>query len=354
MTNHSKSNKNGVISFLKFLFCIIIVMMHYGVPSNFSKYMFEGGYIYVDFFFVLQGFYLIKDWTLEEGRNAYNDAMYYFINRLKRFFSCVFFSAVFMLIFELCIAFGDVTVFLKDIFAFLWQILFVSQFFDFMSLEVGGILWFLSASIIIGTLMTFLCKQFGKKILIILPFVISIIINYIYINIGNLDVWGIVFSGLFLRASLIRALLDISIGIMADSIYEFILKYRFRRWFYYFEIFFSTLIIVISMYIVLYMPHAKMDFYLVLCFGLLLIMLSHVFNGKNCKFTNILDKVCMPMYIFQVCSILVTNTFVTPSVRNWAGLICVLIIDIVMSIIWIVFASKINLKNILIEKVQEE
>lgn len=85
------NKKNGFISIIKFIYCIIIILMHWGIPSKFSEQcvFLEGGYIFVDFFFVLQGFYLIKQWGTEQ--NAYEVAFSYILSRLRRFFPGVFF-----------------------------------------------------------------------------------------------------------------------------------------------------------------------------------------------------------------------------------------------------------------------
>lgn len=41
--NIKKVRRNGAISGIKLLFCMIIIMMHYNIPSEFGEYMFEGG-----------------------------------------------------------------------------------------------------------------------------------------------------------------------------------------------------------------------------------------------------------------------------------------------------------------------
>lgn len=347
--NIKKVRRNGAISGIKLLFCMIIIMMHYNIPSEFGEYMFEGGYLYVDFFFILQGFYLIKDWNCEKEKKAFDYAESYLINRLRRFFPCVFAAALLMLILESIINCRDIEIVVKSASAFLWQISFISQFFDFAALEVGGILWFLSASIIIGTLIVWVCKRIGKSFIIIIPFVISLIINYLYTNIGNMDIWGTLLPGVSIRASLIRALMDVLIGVMAKGIYEYVQKIEFKKWVYYFEIIMSLLITVGSVYAVLYKPHGKMDFYLLMAFGLLLIMLSDSMNGVSFAATDLMDKICMPMYIFQVCSILTVNTFIVTEERSWLGLLIVLFIDLGLSIIWIKYFSKINFRNIFVK-----
>lgn len=35
--------KNGIVSIIKFIYCIIIIVMHFGLPSTYGEYLFEGG-----------------------------------------------------------------------------------------------------------------------------------------------------------------------------------------------------------------------------------------------------------------------------------------------------------------------
>lgn len=336
-------NHNGAISVVKFSFCIIIVMMHYSVPASFSEYMFEGGYIYVDFFFILQGFYLLKKWGCENGKNAYNVAVDYLMNRLNRFFPCVFASAFFLLLLQISTGCSDIKFLAKSVLAFLWQISFVSQLFDFMSLERGGIFWFLSASVIIGTFLVWLCSILGKTVYIIAVLAVSFIANYLYINIGNLDIWWSLFTNVPVRASLIRAFMDILIGIIARNIFEYFKRFKKGQCIRFMEIVVSMLISIGSVIIVLYMPHGKADFFLILAFGVLLIALSDAMPRSGGNVTSLLDKMCMPMYVFQVCSIFFVDIMVTPEEKNYMGLVLTLVIDVGASIIWVKYFSQMRL-----------
>ena len=128
--------KNGMISVIKFCL-IIIIIMHYSIPFSIGNYMFAGGYIYVDFFFILQGFYLIRD--QDSDISAFDSAKKYFVDRLKRFFPCVFFASILMLVMQVLVNINNNRIVAKSILAFGAQISFVLQLFDFMTLDVGGI-----------------------------------------------------------------------------------------------------------------------------------------------------------------------------------------------------------------------
>lgn len=94
--------RNGTVSIVKFVFCLVIILMHYSIPAKVgqSERLFEGGYIYVDFFFILQGFYLIKRSVDIENRQSC-DAIAYIKGRIRRFFPCVTCMAILLFLLQL-------------------------------------------------------------------------------------------------------------------------------------------------------------------------------------------------------------------------------------------------------------
>ena len=70
--NHSPiSTKNLSIELLRFIFAFIVVMTHtHGLRPTTKNYPFVGGYIAVEFFLILSGYYIMKsvmekDWDLK-------------------------------------------------------------------------------------------------------------------------------------------------------------------------------------------------------------------------------------------------------------------------------------------------
>lgn len=334
--------KNGFISSIKFLFCLIIILMHINIPFGSSEYMFEGGYLYVDFFFILQGFFLIKEWgDCEESFDASEN---YLIGRLKRFFPTVLFAAVVWFILQLFECNG-----LRDIFRlgleFFLQISFVSQFSTFMSLGIGGILWFLSASIIMGTIVLMVCKSVGKRSLIVLPLIVSILYNHIYALQGNLDIWNIGVFGACLRASLERATAGILLGVIARYLSKKLCEINFRKGFIYLVRICSLIASVGTVYMVIYYPHTSADFYELFVFALILIVAENFWGVYSSKLTEYIDKLCMPMYIFQVGCIKIVMTFMKIS---WGSAFLAVILDLVLSIFWVNVLGKYDVSKFLI------
>ena len=336
--------KNGIVSIIKFIYCIIIIVMHFGLPSTYGEYLFEGGYLYVDFFFVLQGFYLIKDWTFKE-ESAYQYSMKYMKGRIKRFGPCALFASLMMLFLQIFATNGfEEVVELGR--AFLGQITFMSQFFSFLSLGRGGILWFLSASVICGTIAVFMCRLMGENFILLAMVIISILTNDLYASNGNLDTWYKVTGGNTVLTSLERAMVGILVGVVARCIARCMEKVKIRKWVRSVEVTILLLLIICSFMVTLFWAHSVIDFYMLWAFAIMLIFIYDL-DVQNFKITDWFDELCMPMYIFQVCSFIIVSKIMT---KDLFGCLAAIFVDFVFSICWIKFLSKINIGCIILEK----
>lgn len=305
---------------------------------------FGGGYIFVDFFFVLQGFYLIKQWGTEQ--NAYEVAFSYILSRLRRFFPGVFFSAVLMLLLQM-FSCSNGKHLVNLVIAFLAQISFVSQLFSFLQLGAGGIFWFLSASVIVGTILVFICTLLGKKFIIIAPFFVAIFYNDIYQSFGNMDVWWQLVLGETVKVSLERAAAGIMLGIVVRYISLYIKQICFRQHILVMLKIVTVILSIIPILFAVITPYSVADFYLVVLFALIMLLADNLFDGIDCEFTNYLDELCMPMYIFQVLSFMIVSKFCSP---NYISALIVLLIDYILSALWVNRLSKVRVRKLLVKE----
>lgn len=225
------------------------------------------------------------------------------------------------------------------------QITFVSQLFAFVSLGKGGIFWFLSASLIGGTLVIFICSLMGKKFLILAPLMMAIFYNNIYSICGNTDTWYDLVLGGTVKSSIERAVAGIILGIISKYISYQLRKLNFRRWVIIFGKIVTMLMVIAAICITIYIPHSVIDFYVLFLFALILIFADNVYSGKNCMITDFMNELCMPMYIYQVFCMLVVEKCTESS--YFFGIL-VVVLDLVISVIWIKCLSKIHIKKLLI------
>lgn len=327
--------RNVFLAVVKLLFCCLIILMHWNIPSTRSEYMFEGGYLFVDFFFILQGFFLVKDWNKEDSFLA---SKQYLVNRLYRFFPVVFSAGLIMLILQFfkCVNTYDVV---KLILQFILQISFISQFFPMMQLGAGGIFWFLSATVIAGTLLVCICKAVGKRIIFILPVISAVLFNAIYTRVGSMDVWYTTVISGTVGDSLLRATADICVGIVAKEIADSIKTVRLAEHIVFILRIMNVAFVILMVYLSIYCAHSKMDFYGIFIFAVIIIVANIVGALKNSFIVVYLDKICMPMYVFQVVCIMIASNFVEPSWLSGMGL---LFLDFVLSSFWILIEPKVD------------
>lgn len=296
-----------------------------------------GGYIFVDFFFILQGFYLLRNTTDDVDSNKW---LNFVKNNIGKFFPCVLCMAV--LLFALQVV-NDHSVrnIEKLIVQGFFQISFTAQMMPFMFLGAGGILWFLSARFFAGLIALLVKVQFKDKAIPI-AFVLSVILyNNIIITHGNLDIWHDFAFGNSVFAGCQRALAGVLFGGVISAISQIVNAINFRKW-----VILAgrilTLITVLSVIVyTIFVSHTRYDSCAIVAFGILLILVNRKENQICSKITDEIDMFCIPMYIFQVCSIMIISHFV--KAPCWQGAILTLLIDTALSIIWNKFENKIRL-----------
>ena len=331
------NKRNGFLSIVKLLFCNLIILMHWNIPSAISENIFGGGYLYVDFFFILQGFYLIRNWEQKDVAPC-DMASKYLMNRLERFLPAVMTAALLMLIVQIfaCEGPGDAVMRIIEFFV---QISFISQLVPFMTLGAGGVFWFLSASVIIGTLVVFVCQSCGKKIVMILPFIASMLYNYIYTATGNLNVWWQMFFDGTVRASLVRAAAGILMGVLSKEVALKIKQLQLKVWIRLMLRLISIFMVLSTVYVIMYHPHSKYDFYMIIIFASIIIIADVFWMGESNYITDFLDKMCMPMYIFQVFCILMLSRFM---LSDSTSAVLLIVVDFTAGLIWVILSPKLS------------
>lgn len=165
MEQEKNKRHNGIISFWKFMFSLLVVFKHSAnMASNTDNILFLYGSIAVDFFFVISGYFMTKS-ALKNNTDKNTigkDTIIYIIKKLKAFFPYILISFIIALM-------------VKN-----WTMpLNISQkinsIWNLFLLEISGIrytnvleqTWYISAMIVSMMIIYPCIKKFGK--------------NYIYI-----------------------------------------------------------------------------------------------------------------------------------------------------------------------------
>lgn len=343
-----KEKHNGIISFWKFAFCIMIILFHINemIPNK-AKIVFAAGGIGVEFFFLVSGYFLGKkalNYKEVENQEIGNETYKFMVRKIKSFFP-------YMLITYLI----SVPVFylIKNLHKYqvinsIWDILFLQQsgikYYSFINIA-----WYLSVMLVVMNILYPMILKYRKSFLyIIAPMIVFFVGGYIahkYTTLGAINVWdGLVYK------SFLRGLFEIALGVILYGIAEKIKNINFTK-FSRMILTFIEIIGFISIFIIVNIEnaHIKYDFIIIL---ILSISISIVCSGKtlllkfcNNKFFYFLEKLSFPMYLNQIWIITLIKYFLEKyNFSYYQYCFLAILIDIVVSTI-IIGGVKIVNKN---------
>lgn len=249
-----EKTRNGLIEFYRFLFALWVVYYH-GFFIFKNEY-FSHGYIAVEFFFILSGFYLIKSIDKYKEQNLIKGLSTFCWTRLKSL---------------------GLPFIIGSIFA-IW--------FMFIEGEVSllGYLWYIPTMFIVFITIFILRKYIKNEKIFILLLCLFVSISYIILYVPILQGFGI-----------FRALGGISIGILFSYIKKIDLKYK--------NINFNLIITLLIFFIILllaYLPKPNFisEYFLIFLLMPLLIYFTNTLN-INCSFLNFLGSLSFGLYAYQ-------------------------------------------------------
>lgn len=214
------SQKNNAIEFYRFIFAVIIYLLH--AKTVLSVNIFPFGYLSVEFFFILSGFLLAKHNTIS-SLNSERKILQYFYTKLKKIFPLHAFAWILMAI--ISIKLYDVSV-IPIITTGLTEF-FLLEGFGFPKTLVNGVAWYLSAYFA-GLYIIVHCQLYIKKELLlyfIAPLTILMGYGYIIKNFNHLNV----VAGYFL---LLRGVSGLMLGYLSFFIFQNIKETKTTKKYY--------------------------------------------------------------------------------------------------------------------------
>lgn len=206
----TSKKRDGNIEFLRLIFSIIIIFHH----ATIEKIPFMGGYLCVEFFFIISGYYLAvsisKKSTYQNSNEIFYEAINYVVRRIKSIFPYIFISTII----------GYFVLFYTYDWVFSWDqiALIISDFlflqsFGLPTASFTGIIWYLS-SMFIGLLILYPLtrKNFDVFSKYIAPMITLFIMGYLVRTFGNFNVPANYVFGWICSGNL-RAISMISLGI---------------------------------------------------------------------------------------------------------------------------------------------
>lgn len=297
------SKRNNALEFYRFVFIVFIFFMHFRSYGGFEgdKNYFAGGYLGVEYFFILSGFFMMqkieKLFASNNSLNPEKSTVSFFAARVKRLYPLYIFSLfLFMLALKIVKPEYGLLSHAKDGFAdfFMLQVFFEKE-------PVNLHLWFVSGLLWGSFLAYYLAVKYREKYTcIIAPLAFLGFAGYCFTNFGKIDITSI--SPVFLGA-FFRAFSEIGIGCTLYCIYN---KLKNRDFSKLDKITLSVLEIILPLlcgYIAWRGHWNILDFIALfaICALILVTALGQGIVSKllNNKFSGFLGSITYAMYLYQ-------------------------------------------------------
>ena len=328
-------NRFGKISLYKFLFSIMIIVFHVGNVLDYNKFKFNfgSGSIAVDFFFVVSGFFFCRKYVNYKVKNSVGeDSFNYFINRTNRFIKYIIILLIIAIPFSIfCLKFN----FTSLINAF-YKLLYIPHHTKCGS-EIFGITWYIVAMILVESMLfPFLIKYKKEFVYIISPIIIILLGSYLLIRYGHFATpWKM---GTILYKGILRSIFEINIGMYLYLISEKISNVKFTK--------LSKILLLLfeiagylSIFVLVNLnnAHRRFDVLMLIIISICILISTnknmYLYNFCNNKLFYFLEKLSLPMYIYQWL-IIEIMVFVLTKFNIHLSYLCFSGITIIISIIF--------------------
>lgn len=349
---------NGIISLWKFIFSIVIAFYHSQTfYLNKAGALFKWGYIAVEFYFIINGFYFAKKVFKEKytKKTIGKETLSFMISKIKTFFMPLLIIYIIHLLGIIIGCQYSVSQTLDTI----WNFLLLRNF------GVGNIIifwqmWYLSIMLVSLTILYPLVKKYKENfVYLVCPTFIILGLGFLYHNYGTLNVanqyWFYGFN-----PSIIRGLLDISIGMLLFIAHEKLKKVEYTKFFRIFITILGETLLLGILFLVQFIKNAnRYDFIMlfILSFAILIITSEKTYDYKilSNKFVYYLEKLSLYVFINHITVYLYLNLLyngTNPLYKSILGVTMTIILSILEERIFAFMKTKnCNLGKCILDRI---
>lgn len=306
--NNISKNRKGTISLLKFIFSLFVILYHFSkiLEGNNKFEICLGGYLAVDFFFIVSGYYLYR-FILKIKENVYKENVKNIVKKVKKFLPYT-------------ITIGSIYLVFKYLMHTISKSEAIMSFFNIFLIDMTGLsgyslngpTWYISAMLIVSFVLTpiiYNMKDTYKYY--ICPIIVMLGLGYLYHISYSMNIFMTQWNG-YVYGGLVRALVDINLGIIIYNLSNLLLeksnnikKYKLKV-----NVISVLLYLVIFIYIIFNKNEGTIDFFiLVIIFAALITTFSETKINKllDTKLIRYLEKISLPIFLNHFFFIEVLN-----------------------------------------------
>lgn len=295
--------KNNNVEFWRFIFTVIVCLLHFCGTYYSGLPYFSGGFISVEFFYILSGFLLMASQTKSELKpDGKISAAKYTFGKLKSIYPHYIFSFVVIFVYVMIDSKMSLLSTSKILLNSLWEI---------SMLQMSGIrcsiynqpTWYLSGLIMMGYLIYYLLNHHRRIFLeVIAPISILFIYAFFSIKISHVNAW--IDESMYMKVGIFRAFAGMSLGCICYVAYSKLNDYPLSKKM-------SNLLDVIGVACLTFVavrtnmansPEDSFAFIFLLAIGVTIAFLDKGFIKSllNNKLSGYLGKITYPMYLNHI------------------------------------------------------
>lgn len=350
-----QNSHNGIISFWKFMFCMMIIIYHAGAfVDNQSKPLFSKGNIGVEFFFLVSGFLMTKSALKKEDLTSYKnigkETFDYLLKKIKKLWPYVLISGI--------MAFIIINIYIgADLYSnvtAIWDLLLLKMT-GLKGLELNGPVWYISSMLLCMLILYPLIRRYKYNfIYIAAPLIVLLGLGYINQNYGSLRAPSYWIA--FTYKGNLRAFIELTLGGLLYVSSEKIKKIDFTQ----FGKFLLTAIEIICFLTPFFMSQfmssaTKYDMVtlMIISIGIMIAFseqtLEYKFFCNN--FSYWLEKLSLTLYLFHYpLRIIFHKSSLFSSMNYLQKLLCYIPSSIVVAIIMMYLMDYLEKNNFFLKK----
>lgn len=344
--------RNGYIALWKYIFAIVIVFFHCrALFPNWGIPVFYLGYLGVEFYFIVAGYYLAKK-TLEIKKNPDKigeETFNFILDKLKRFMPYIVIA--FVICMPIRAYYLDWSI--SEILNSVWNLLLIRNL-GIGKVYVMNHLWYIVTMLISMGILYPILRKFKENYIYIFSPIISILGLAYMFKLGTLGLTYDTWNG-YVNIGLIRAFVELNIGLYIYIIVDKINKINYTRITKYIITIISQILLLGVLYGTSFTTNPKtyeFVMFLMIIVATTLMLTKHIQGNKflNNKFIFYLEKQSTLIYINHLTMISVVKYLpifdgYTPIRQTLSIVILSLVFSAVEEFILKIFIKKeINLK----------